>query len=90
MQRKSLQRSSKFLCWNKQYRYIFIRCKNTAAMAFPNYFSCMFVIVYWYKPDLIVSCRWAQLTKKLASLSAILTVKNLASLTLIRYSANQL
>jgi len=30
---------------------------------------------------------WAQLTKKLASLSAILIVKNLASLTLIRYFA---
>jgi len=29
--------------------------------------------------------RWAQLTKKLASLTAILIVKNLALLTLIRY-----
>jgi len=30
---------------------------------------------------------WAQLTKKIASLSAIPIVKNLASLTLIRYFA---
>jgi len=38
-------------------------------------------------PTGTIGHRWAQLTKKLASLSAIPIVKNLASLTLIRYFA---
>jgi len=38
-----------------------------------------------YSANINVMHRWAQLTKKLASLTAIPMVKTLASLTLIRY-----
>jgi len=44
-------------------------------------------VIYELVSSMNKSHRWAQLTKKLASLSVILIVKNLASLTLMRYFA---